>query len=130
MKECARTIDDGDNDCAFARDNSSCVQSERSEMLEAIQLVGEMLELLKLFRNNGMEANDALWDIAEDKTNHDDPKRINQVYQDIVKKGDPVIKKVTVFMEEKGLATVKLPDLDWPVERYKRLAREHKSYIA
>ena len=103
---------------------------KRRKTERACYLLGQLEALAKLLMNNATEANNALWDIAEGKTDHRDPKQINQAFQDIRKAGDKILEEVETFRKEEELeqGVLLFPYLDWIIQYYQEMAKSSKEY--
>lgn len=93
--------------------------SNKNHWEKACKLITKLEVLVVLIEINNVEVADALWSIAEGKTDYEDPKTLNQMLQDIRVELRPLLKGLTEFRNTEGLAPSILPDrLKWIEKRY------------
>lgn len=110
-------------------------QDKKKKWEKMVELLSRALTLLVLLRNQGVEANNALWAVAEAKVEDGGPKNLKEivaVFHSIRKQADALIEELKSLATELGVNPSEfLPeeysDLSWATRRYQRMSAEESA---
>lgn len=109
-------------------------ETTEQKLAEMCDLCQKLEFLLKVTRNQGTEANNALWAIEEGKPPSDEPKTINNRFYRLSAEIIKLIYTAKEIMKKNGIDPITTvdgnsnSDIQWVVDHYNQLSKDNASY--